>query len=176
MVVLVPPPAPAKFVNLVQLALLANGAAMIFWSFFVFRHTDLVRWAEGRQAVENKTPFDAMIWRICGLWVFFAGSVCLNFSSTPVVAQHLAVNLVIVHFVETYVKWLAVGPRTVAAAGNIFLGGVAFVALVLDSWLDGSGPLLDLSGVLSGGVVFFAALGWTVSSDPGYVLGALPSR
>ena len=114
MVVLAPPPAPAKFVNLVQLALLANGAAMIFWSFFVFKHTDIVRWAEGRQAVENKTPFDAMIWRICGLWVFFAGSVCLNFSSTPVVAQHLAVNLVIVHFVETYVKWLAVGPRTVA--------------------------------------------------------------
>ena len=179
MVVLVPPPAPAKFVNLVQLALLANGAAMIFWSFFVFRHTDIVRWAEGRQAVENKTPFDAMIWRICGLWVFFAGSVCLNFSSTPVVAQHLAVNLVIVHFVETYVKCLAVGRArraTVAAAGNLFLGSVAFAALVVDSWLDGSGPLLDLSGVLSGGVVFFAALGWTVSSDPGYVLGALPSR
>ena len=73
-------------------------------------------------------------------------------------------------------KFVNLGPRTVAAAGNIFLGGVAFVALVLDSWLDGSGPLLDLSGVLSGGVVFFAALGWTVSSDPGYVLGALPSR
>ena len=138
---------------------------MIFWSFFVFRHTDIVRWAEGRQAVENKTPFDAMIWRICGLWVFFAGSVCLQFSTTPVVAQHLAVTLAVVHSVETYVKWLAVGRRVnVAAGGNIFLGGVAFVALVLDSWLDGSGPLLDLSGVLSGEVAFFVALGWTVSS------------
>ena len=168
MVVLVPPPAPAKFVNLVQLALLANGAAMIFWSPFVFRHTDIVRWAEGRQAVENKTPFDAMIWRICGLWVFFAGSVCLQFSTTPVVAQNLAVYLVGIHSVETYVKWLAVGRRaTVAAAGNIFLGGVAFVALVLDSWLDGRGPLSDLqqgSEVLSGEVAFFVALGWTVSS------------
>ena len=85
-------------------------------------------------------------------------------------AQNLAVYLVGIHSVETYVKWLAVGRRaTVAAAGNMFLGGVAFVALVLDSWLDGSGPLLDLSGVLSGGVVFFAALGWTVSSDPEYI-------
>ena len=109
-----------------------------------------------------------MIWRICGLWVFFAGVVCLQFSSTPVVAQHLAVYLVVVHNVETYVKWLAVGRRaTVAASGNLFLGGVAFVALVLDSWLDGFGPLSDLlqvSEILSGEVAFFVALGWTISS------------
>ena len=76
--------------------------------------------------------------------------------------------LVGIHSVETYVKWLAVGRRaTVAAAGNIFLGGVAFVALVLDSWLDGFGPLSDLlqvSEILSGEVAFFVALGWTVSS------------
>ena len=71
MVVLV---APTPSTEYVRIALLVNGVAMMLWAPVVLYGKEMIRRAEGPRAVEKKTPFDLMILRICGLWVFFAGS------------------------------------------------------------------------------------------------------
>ena len=137
MVVLV---APTPSTTYVRLALLVNGFAMIAWAPVVAYGKEMIRRAEGPRAVEKKTPFDLMILRICGLWVFFAGSACLACLDTPKVAEQLASYLVVIHFTEVCLKHQAskyqasVGRRffVEAASGNAILGCLLLAALALD--------------------------------------------
>ena len=132
MVVLV---APTPSTEYVRLALLVNGCAMIAWAPVVAYGKEMIRRAEGPRAVEKKTPFDLMILRICGLWVFFAGSACLACASTPEVAEPLALYLVVVHFLEVCLKYqgsVGRGFFVEAASGNAILGCLSLAAIALD--------------------------------------------
>ena len=133
MVVLVTPTPSTSYV---RLALLVNGFAMIAWAPVVAYGKEMIRRAEGPRAVEKKTPFDLMILRICGLWVFFAGSACLACANAPKVAEPLALNLVVIHFLEVYVKYrgsVGRGFFVEAASGNAVLGCLSLAAIALDS-------------------------------------------
>ena len=133
MVVLV---APTPSTSYVRLALLVNGFAMIAWSPVVAYGKEMIRRAEGPRALEKKTPFDLMILRICGLWVFFAGSACLACADTPKAAEQLASYLVVIHFTEIYVKYrgsLGGAFFVEAASGNAILGCLSLAAIALDS-------------------------------------------
>ena len=132
MVVLV---APTPSTGYVHLALLVNGCAMIAWAPVVAYGKEMIRRAEGPRAVEKKTPFDLMILRICGLWVLFAGCACIACAKTPKAAESLALNLVVIHFTEIYVKYQgSVGRRffVEAASGNAILGCLLLAAIALD--------------------------------------------
>ncbi len=133
MVVLV---APTPSTSYVRLALFVNGFAMIAWAPVVAYGKEMIRRAEGPRAVEKKTPFDLMILRICGLWVFFAGCACIACADTPKVAEQLASYLVVVHFTEICVKYRASVDRgffVEAASGNAILGCLSLAAIALDS-------------------------------------------
>ena len=133
MVVLV---APTQSTQYVRLALLANGVAMILWAPVVAYGKEMIRRAEGPRALEKKTPFDLMILRICGLWVFFAGGACLACASTPEVAEPLALLLVLVHFTEIFAKYKGLVDRRFfveAASGNAILGCLLLAAIALDN-------------------------------------------
>ena len=90
MVVLATPTPPTDYV---RLALFVNGAAMIHWAPQVYAGKKIICWAEGPRAVEKKTPFDRMIWRICGMWVGFIGAMCMqvsyimNFEKAPIIIR-----------------------------------------------------------------------------------------
>ena len=133
MVVLVTPTPSTSYV---RLALLVNGFAMIAWAPVVAYGKEMIRRAEGPRAVEKKTPFDLMILRICGLWVFFAGSACLACADTPKVAEQLASYLVVIHSTaEICLKHHgSVGRRffVEAASGNAILGCLLLAAIALD--------------------------------------------
>ena len=132
MVVLVTPTPSTQYV---RLALLVNGFAMIAWAPVVAYGKEMIRRAEGPRAVEKKTPFDLMILRICGLWVFFAGSACLACADTPKVAEQLASYLVVIHSTEICLKHHgSVGRRffVEAASGNAILGCLLLAAIALD--------------------------------------------
>ena len=133
MVVLV---APTPSTSYVRLALFVNGFAMIAWAPVVAYGKEMIRRAEGPRAVEKKTPFDLMILRICGLWVFFAGGACLACASTPEVAEPLALLLVLVHFTEIFAKYKGLVDRRFfveAASGNAILGCLLLAAIALDN-------------------------------------------
>ena len=66
--------APTPSTEYVRIALLVNGLAMLSWAPRVMEGRGVIRWAEGPRAVEKKTPFDLMIWRICGIWVACVGA------------------------------------------------------------------------------------------------------
>ena len=132
MVVLAAPTPPTEYV---RLALLVNGVALFLWAPVVVYGKEMIRRAEGPRALEKKTPFDMMILRICGLWVAFAGVVCLVCAHTPEVAGLLALYLVSTHFLEVYVKYRASVDRgffVEAASGNAILGCLLLAAIALD--------------------------------------------
>ena len=140
MVVLAAPTPPTMYV---RYALLLNGVLMLTWAPRVIEGKGVIRWAEGPRAVEKKTPFDLMIWRICGIWVACVGATCLQVGyimgseKTPFftkLAHALAMQIAIVHFVETFIKYKAVGRRVgLAASGNITLGSFLVIALLIDT-------------------------------------------
>ena len=126
---------PTPSTEYVRLALLVNGFAMIAWAPVVAYGKEMIRRAEGPRAVEKKSPFDLMILRICGLWVFFAGGACLTCANTPKVAEPLALYLVVVHFTEICVKYqgsVGRGFFVEAASGNAVLGCLSLAAIALD--------------------------------------------
>ena len=132
MVVLVTPTPSTSYV---RLALLVNGFAMIAWAPVVAYGKEMIRRAEGPRAVEKKSPFDLMILRICGLWVFFAGSACLACADTPKVAEQLAFCLAMIHFTEICAKYKGSVDRRFfveAASGNAILGCLLLAAIALD--------------------------------------------
>ena len=140
MVVLAAPTPPTMYV---RYALLLNGFLMFIWAPRVMEGKGVIRWAEGPRAVEKKTPFDLMIWRICGIWVACVGATCLQVGymmgseKAPFftkLAHALAMQIAIVHFVETFIKYKAVGRRVgLAAFGNITLGSFLLIALLIDT-------------------------------------------
>ena len=164
MVVLAAPTPPTMYV---RYALLMNGLLMLIWAPRVIEGRGVIRWAEGPRAVEKKTPFDLMIWRICGIWVACVGATCLQVGyimgseKTPFftkLAHALAMQIAIVHFVETFIKYKAVGRRVgLAALGNITLGSFLLIALLIDTCSFSRAWLLILLAIMVGIVEFYPA-------------------
>jgi|EP00979_Chaetoceros_neogracilis_P011792 hypothetical protein len=128
-------------------AIAINGIMMLLWSpFLFFRHLHIISKIEGRTAAARKTKFDVMIWRITGLWVAFVGVTCLFVTDVPtgfwssrvrdfspealhVTWSPIAFLIVITHTIETWCKYDA-GCLS-GAKGNMMLGGLSLVALLL---------------------------------------------
>ena len=164
MVVLAAPTPPTMYV---RYALLMNGLLMLIWAPRVIEGRGVIRWAEGPRAVEKKTPFDLMIWRICGIWVACVGATCLQVGyimgseKNPFftkLANALAMQIAIVHFVETFIKYKAVGRRVgLAALGNITLGSFLLIALLIDTCSFSRAWLLILLAIMVGILEFYPA-------------------
>jgi hypothetical protein len=135
---------------LLNRALAFNGIAMVSWGLnLFFRYDRVIAKIEGKKTAATKTKADVMIWRICGLWVIFAGGSCLFvtdyayfFALTDavtatagldVIRRPLAWLSVAIHAVEVGVKYEALGPSGVwkGASGNIVLALVMLVGLCL---------------------------------------------
>jgi hypothetical protein len=133
-----------------RIALAINGLLMFAWSpVLFFSHSSLWVLGEGRTVASKKTKFDAMIWRITGLWVAFVGLSCLFVTDVPsgfwssrwgfspealqVVWSPLAVLLAATHAVETLVKYEAMGAKKVmkGASINVLLGALCVAALCI---------------------------------------------
>ena len=88
--------------------------------------------------MEKKTPFDADdLERSAAFWVACVGAMCRSVAIAPkklghaMLAHALACKYFIVHFVETFIKYKAVG-RRVRTAWATALGRL-LIALVIDT-------------------------------------------
>jgi len=130
MVVLAPPPAPR--LEAVAVILCINGGAMLAWAKHVFLHKGIIEGIEGPRAIEKKTELDAMIWKILSFWMACVGVMCIVVADTPVASQ-AAMLVATAHFVEMYFKSQAADRKIRRAAlGNMILGSLLVVALLID--------------------------------------------
>ena len=73
-------------------------------------------------------------------------------------AHALAMQIAIVHFVETFIKYKAVGRRVgLAASGNITLGSFLLIALLIDTCSFSRAWLLILPAIMVGILEFYPA-------------------
>ena len=73
-------------------------------------------------------------------------------------AHALAMQVAIVHFVETFIKYKAVGRRVgLAALGNITLGSFLLIALLIDTSSFSRAWLLILPAIMVGIVECYGA-------------------
>lgn len=133
--------------SLLRTAIGINGfGCFLFGPVLFFNHMKLIASAEGSAKAEAKTALDVSIWRICGLWVWFAGVVCLLVSDLPggiwsnlcgfapdamrPMWKPLACLLALTHVVETGIKYEARGMKGLkSAAGNMVMGLLVVVGL-----------------------------------------------
>lgn len=128
-------------------ALALNGTVMaLFGPTLFFGNGNMVAKLEGKMAAAKKTKVDVMIWRLCGLWVTFAGGACLL--ATDIFFQGeeikirdwqwpLACLAVAIHMTEVVVKYQALGNSYAkfvrVASGNVALALVLAAGLLSDS-------------------------------------------
>lgn len=123
---------------------------VLFGQVLFFGNAKMMARIDGKKAAATKTKADVMIWRLCGLWVTFAGGACLlatdyvhatiGKSSTTVVNYidwqwPLACLAVAIHTTEIGVKYHALGHSFKqffdGAKGNMAMVTVLIVGLMV---------------------------------------------